>query len=344
VSSMLAPASAVEPTKPASSERPSMSDEGTREIAVSTVRERVAEEDIAEHVLAAIEDRADDGRLSIDAMADWHRTCREHRRSTADDLEAAADRLDELRASLDPIDRDTTHVQARFDEYEGEFDDLRSTLSTAADRLAAATARPDSPAAVYEAAERLRQCEGAIHDVAHALHHLDEEFDMFETWLDDPETRIDELGDEIEGFERYLDNTEGLLGRLESGSTGSTDPFDAWLAAYHLQRMMTLVFDELHDDIAELETWLAEQEGGYEDEAAALRGRLETLEERHEGCSKRLDAATMEVEGFERKRAEVAESLDDFEATLDDYEPPVDWAAVEKRLQAQFDELGIEVR
>jgi chromosome segregation ATPase len=320
-----------------------MSDERTREIAVATVRDRVSDEDLEEHVVAAIEDRAEDGVLSVDAMADWHRTCREHRRSTADDVEAAADRLDEIRASLDPIDRDTTQVQARFDEYEGELDDLRSTLSMAADGVAAVTARPDSPAAVYAAAQRLRQCEGAIHEVAHALHHLDEEFDTFETWLDDPETRIDDLGEEIEGFERYLDNTEGLLGRLETGTTGATDPFDAWLAAYHLQRMMTLVFDELQGDIDELETWLEAQAGSYEAEVATLREQFETLEERHEGCSKRLDAATVAVEGFERKRAEVADSLDAFEAALDDHEPPVDWAAIEKRLQAQFDDLGIEI-
>lgn len=324
-----------------------MSDERDRAFDLAAVRERaMAQEDVtvAERVLAAIEERTDDGRVAVDAMADWYRTCREHRRSTVDDVEAAADRLDELRESLDPIDRDTTQVQARFDEYEAELDNLRSALSTAADQLAATTARPDSPVAVYEAAERLRQCEGAVHEVAHALHHLDEEFDEFETWLDDPEARIDDLGDEIEEFERYLDNTEGLLGRLESGTTGSTDPFDAWLAAYHLQCMMTLVFDELHNDIAELETWLEAQEGRYGDETAALRDRLETLKERHGGCSKRLDAATTEVEGFERKRAEVADSLDDFEAALHDHEPPVDWAAVEKRLQTQFADLGIEVR
>jgi len=320
-----------------------MSDERTRELAVATVRERVADEDAEEHVLAAIEDRADDGLLSADAMAEWHRTCREHRRSTADDIEAAADRLDEIRASLDPIDRDSNLVRARVDEIERELDAMRSELSAAADRLSSTTERPDSALAVYEAAQRLRQCEGTTHEVAHALHHLDEEIDMFETWLDDPDARIDDLGEEIEGFERYLDNTEGLLGRLETGATGATDPFDAWLAAYHLQRMMTLVFEELRSDIAELDAWLERREESYEAELTELREQLAALEERHEECSKRLDAATIEVEGFERKRAEVAESLDAFEAALDDHEPPVDWAAVERRLQAQFDDLGIEL-
>jgi len=323
-----------------------MSDQRERAFDLATVRERATARDdgVADHVLAAIEERAEDGRITVDAVADWHRTCRETRQSTDDDVDAAVDRLDALRASLDPIDRDTTQVRARFEEYEAELDRLRSNLSTVADQLTATTERPDSPVAVYEATERLRQCEGAIHEVAHACHHLDEEFGDFETWLDDPTARIDDLGDEIEGFERYLDNTEGLLGRLETGGTGTTDPFDAWLAAYHLQRMMTLVFDELRGDIAELETWLERRDGSYESEVAALREQFERLEARHAGCSKRLDAATVEVEGFEEKRAAVADELDDFEAALDEYEPPVDWVAVEELVQSQFDGLGVEIR
>ncbi|AZH24486.1 hypothetical protein [Haloplanus aerogenes] len=324
-----------------------MSDERDRAFEVATVRERVAARDdidAAEHVLAAIEDHAEDGRLTVDAIVDWHRTCRETHRSTVEDVDAAATRLDEIRASLDPVDREGNQVQARFDEYEGHLDGMRSDLSAAADRLDETAKRPNSPVACYEAAERLRQSQGQIHEVAHGLHHLDEEFDMFETWLDDPAARIDDLDEEIEGFERYLDNTDGLLARLETGRTGTTDPFDAWLAAYHLQRMMTLVFDELRSDIAELETWLERQEGDYEAELTALRDQLDALEERHEECSKRLDAATVEVEGFERKREAVADSLDDFESTLDEHEPPVDWAAVEGLVQSQFDELGIEVR
>jgi len=347
VSSMRAPATAFESTKPVSLERPAMSDERERTFDIATVRERAAardDNDAAEHVLAAIEDRAEDGRITADAMADWHRTCREERQSTADDVAAAADRLDGIRTSLDPADREGNQVQARFDEYGDHLDAMRSELSAAADRLAETTARPESPVAVYEAAERLRQSQGQIHEVAHGLHHLDEEFDIFETWLDDPAARIDDLGEEMAGFERYLDNTENLLSRLETGQTGTTDPFDAWLAAYHLQRMMTLVFGELRTDIAELETWLERQEGEYEEEVAALRDQFDALAERHDGCSKRLDAAAVEVEGFERKRAEVADSLDEFESKLDEYEPPVDWAAVEGLVQSQFDELGVEVR
>jgi chromosome segregation ATPase len=314
---------------------------------VSTICERVEERDdvdAADHVLTAIEERAEDGRITAETMADWHRECREKRRSVAEDIDDAADRLDGVLSPLDPADHEGNQLRARVDEYEGHLDAVRSNLSTVADRLDATATRPESPVAAYEAADRLRECEGLIQETAHALHHLEEEFDEFETWLVDPEARIEDLDEEIDGFGRYLDNTEELLGRLETGSTGSTGPFDAWLAAYHLQYMMTLVFEELRSDIAELEAWVERQESDHSEALAALRDRLDTLEERHDECSKRLDAATVEVEGFERKREEVAESLERFEAALDDHEPPVDWETVEELVQSQFDDLGIELR
>lgn len=323
-----------------------MSDERADVVEVATIQEQAeqrAEGVAADHVLAALEERAEDGRLAVDTMAAWHRTCEDDRRSAAEDVDAAEERLDELRASLGPVDREGNLARARIEEYADHVEAVRSELAGVADRLAATPERPDSPVAVYEAAQRLRQCGGAIHEVAHTLHHLEEEFDEFETWLDEPTARIDDLGEEIDGFERYLDNTENLLSRLETGDTAGLRPFDAWLAAYHLQRMMALVFDELRADIAELETWLARRDGTYDGEVAALRERLDALEERHAACSKRLDAATVEVEGFERKRADVAESLAEFEAALDAYDPPVDWAAVEALVQSQFDDLGIEL-
>ncbi|MEF8857157.1 MAG: hypothetical protein V5A16_07030, partial [Haloplanus sp.] len=211
---------------------------------VSTIRERVEQRDdvdAADHVLTAIEEHAEDGQITADAMADWHRECRAKHRSTAEDVDDAADRLDGLLSSVDPAEREGNQLRARVEEYEGHLDAVRSNLSTVADRLDATATRPESPVDIYEAADRLRECEGMIHEIAHSLHHLVEEFDAFETWLVEPAARIEDLDEEIDGFGRYLDNTEELLGRLETGSAGSTGPFDAWLAAYHLQRMMTLV-------------------------------------------------------------------------------------------------------
>ena len=292
----------------------------------------------------AIEDRADDGRITADAFADWHRACRDHYRSTAADVEDAEARFEELRDSIPPAERETNQVRARVEEYESQIDAMRSALSTTADRLDATPERPDSPAAAYEAAAQLRRAGRVVHEVAHSHHHVEEGLDAFETWLDDPATRIDDFGDEIGGFERYLDNTEGLLDRLESDDSDGFEPFDAWLSAYHLQRMMALVFDELRADMTDLETWLERQDGYDDDELAALRERLDALEARHGTCSERLDAAAADIAEFESKRAAVADSLDRFEAALDEHEPPVDWEAVEELVQSQFDELGIRMR
>jgi len=345
VSSMRAPSSGVEPTKPPPVERPVMSDDRGR-FDLPTIRERATEraDSVDENVLTAIEDRADDGRITADAFADWHRTCREHHRSTAADVADAKARFAALRDAIDPAERETNQVRARVEEYESQLDAMRSALSTTADRLDATPERPDSPAAAYEAAAHLRRAGVVVHEVAHSHHHVEEGLDTFETWLDDPATRIDDFGDEIGGFERYLDNTEGLLDRLEADDSDGVEPFDAWLSAYHLQRMMALVFDELRADLAELETWLERQDGSYDDELSTLRERLDALETRHGTCSERLDAAAADIAEFESKRAAVADSLDRFEAALDEHEPPVDWVAVEELMQSQFDELGIQGR
>lgn len=323
-----------------------MSDE-RRTVDLSTVRERIGERDdtdVDPNVMAAMEDRADDGRLALDAVTEWHRECRAAHDSTAADVDEAEAQFEALREGLDPVERESIQVRARIDEYRDQFDSMRSALATTADRLDDTPARPESPAAIYESAEQLRQAERVVHEVAHSHHHVEEGLESFEAWLGDPAMRIDDFDQEIDGFERYLDNTEHLLDRLESGDTEGIKPFSAWLSADHLQRMMSLVFEELRADIAELETWLERQEGSYDDELAALRDRLDALEARHETCSERLDATAADIEDFAAKRAEVADSADEFQAVLDEQEPPVDWGDVEELVQSQFSDLGLQVQ
>lgn len=323
-----------------------MSDD-RRTFDLSTVRERVAERDdtdVDPNVMAAMEDRADDGQLALDAVTEWHRECRAAHDSTAAEVDEVEAEFEALREGLDPVDRDSNQVRARIDEYADQFDAMRSALATTDDRLDATPAEPESPATAYESAEQLRRAERVVHEVAHSLHHLESDVESFETWLHDPATRLDDLGEEMGGFERYLDNTEGLLDRLEAADTDDIRPFGSWLSAYHLQRMMALVFEELRADIADLDAWLDRQEGSYDDELAGLRERLGALEARHETCSDRLDAAAADIEDFDAKRAEVAESVDEFEAALDEQEPPVDWGEVEELVQSQFSELGLQVQ
>lgn len=321
-----------------------MSEDRDQSVAVSTVRERVEKRDdgVDESVLSAIEDRAEEGRVTPDAMADWHHECAEERESTAGALDAIESEIHELVADLDPEEQAVTQVQSRVEEYDDEFDRLRSELDAAADLLTETPRDPASPTAVYDAAVDLRRCAGSTHEVGHALHHLSEEVDEFETWLHDPERRIEELGDEIGGSEEYLENTEALLEQVASGQ--SPEPFDAWLAAYHLQQVMRVVFVELRTDVTELESWLDKQDGDYGDDVAALRDRLDDLETRHEACSRCLDATTDAIDEFESKRAGVADSLDQFEETITALEPPVDWATVEQLVQAQFKKHDIDVR
>jgi len=321
-----------------------MSDDRDRRVAVSTVRDRIEKRDgdVDENVLSAIEEWAESGSVTPEAMAEWHQERREERESRAGAIDAVEADIHELVADLDPEEQANNQVQSRVEEYEGEFDRLRDELDAAADLLAETPREPASPTAIYDAAVDLRRCAGTTHEVGHALHHLSDEVDIFETWLHDPERRLEEFDDEISGSEQYLENTEALLERVESGQ--SPEPFDAWLAAYHLQQVMDVVFTELRADVSELESWLDGQDGDYGDDVADLRDRLDALATRHEACSRRLDEAADAIDDFESKRAGVAGSLDQFEGALSGLEPPVDWATVEQLVQAQFQKHDIDVR
>jgi chromosome segregation ATPase len=322
-------------------------DDKPEPVSVETLRERVrnrGDVDADEDVLAAIEERADDGRFTVDAFADWHADCREAHGSTVADLERLAERLEALLADLDPADRDGTQVRGRVGEFEDRFDAVRDELAAADDRLADTPRAPDCAVERYTGARRLASCERTVQEMAHALHHIEEELDAFETWLDDPATRIAELDEEVRGFGEYLDNTEGLIERLEADGADPPDgfePFDAWLAAHHLQAVMAVVFEELRADLADLDAWLERRDADRD--TGALHDRLAALEERHAACSDRLDAATETIDGFDESRAAVADSLARFDERLAALERPVDWGEVDRLLREQFEALEIRM-
>ncbi|WP_248897872.1 hypothetical protein [Haloplanus halobius] len=324
-----------------------MSDERDGGVDVATVRERVEQRDdmdVDDGVLTAIEKRTEGGRLTPDAFAAWRRECRQEHQSVSDEVAASEERLRSILASLDATDRDSNQVQARVDEHEDRFTAMRADLSAAADRLDETPTEPDSPVAFYRGAKRLARGEQALHEVDHGLHHVEQELSAFESWLHDPDARVEEFETELGGFDQYLDNTDALLDRIEAGTGDADQRFDWWLAAYHLQQVMSAVFAELRTDLAELESWLDRQEGDYGDELAALGAQLDSLEERHAQCSARLDETAESIDGFDDSWTAVADTVASFEAAVDDLEPPVDWGEVERLLQTQFDELNIEIR
>lgn len=312
---------------------------------IEAVRERVRRDgEVDESVMDELEARAEDGRIDLDAFGAWYDECAERRRSVAERTERFEDRLDEYRRSLDPVERDFDHVQVRFDEYDERFDAIRTELASVTDRIETAAQRPASATELYETARLLSASEQAIHGVAHELHHVEEELDELESWLTDPAVRLDDFGDELDTVERYLDNTDRLLTNVETHAADPPSgfrPFDAWLTARHLHLLVDVVFEELRADIDELGQWLERLDGDHDTELAALTDRLDELADRHASFDRRINESTGTVDDFESKHAEVADEIDRFASELDAVEPPIDWAALEERIEEQFDELGI---
>jgi septation ring formation regulator EzrA len=321
--------------------------ESWQDVDIGTVRERL-EEDAAvvveDRVVSALEERAvEDGSVSAEAVASWYDDCEAGLDSVEErvaDLEA---RLDGFRESLDPAEREFAHVRARFDEFHEQFESVREAIAGLTDRLDAASRAPESTRELYATADRLSTVESAVGEVHHSLEHVEEEVDPFETWLVDPTARVAYFEEELQVVERYLDNTEELLETIEAHADDPPegfDPFDAWVAARHLHLLVTVAFEEFRSDVAELARWL----DGRDDDAdlSTLTDRLDSLETRHESFEIRFDDTADTIDGFESAYADVADDVERFEATLDDLEPPIDWTALEERLNEQFDTLGIE--
>jgi chromosome segregation ATPase len=316
------------------------------DVDVETVRERIrgSSVDVDEDVLSELDARADDGRIDLDAVEAWYDEVEERRQSVVERTDRLAARLEEYRESLDPIERDFDHVGVRFSEYDERFDAVRTALASVEDLIESASREPESAVALYETARSLSECEHSLHSVAHELGHLDEALDRFESWLADPAVRLDDFEDELDTVERYLDNTERLLTNVETHAAdppAGFRPFDAWLTARHLHLLVAVVFEELRADVDELARWLEHLDGDHDAALSALTDRLDSLAARHESFDGRIDDATEEIAGFEEQHAEVADDVERFAAELDAVEPPIDWAALEDRIDEQFDELGI---
>jgi chromosome segregation ATPase len=316
------------------------------DVDAETLRDRLRESsiDVDEDVLSEVDARTTNGSVDVAAFEAWYDECAERRRSLVDRTERFEARLDEYRASLDPVERDFDHVRARFEEYDERFDAVRSALASVADRIETASRTPASATALYETARTLSASEEALRGVAHELHHVEEGLDDLGSWLTDPAVRLDDFDDELDTVERYLDNTGQLLTNVETHAADPPPgfrPFDAWLTARHLHLLVAVVFAELRADVDELGRWLERTEGDHGAELAALTDRLDALADRHASFEDRIDESTDAIAGFEEKYAEVADEVDRFAAELNAVEPPIDWATLEERIDEQFDDLGI---
>jgi division protein CdvB (Snf7/Vps24/ESCRT-III family) len=309
-----------------------------------------------ESVRAALETVAEDGVVS-DASVDSALGELAKVVSTPETrVEFAAMELSEAKETAEAegvADLDT--VRARVEAYESRLESVEEEIGELGPGLRAVVDRHGAGANAYEVATGIREVETEADDLHYAADELQVEVEEFGRWLTDPGTRHDEFEEQLEAVEASLDGLSGTVEDLaavegegdaagedatggddEGGAAVSdlpADPGVVWADARLRTRVTALLLADLRAELADLRAW--PDGAGSEGDRARLEefdDRLEALEERCQGLRERLDglARPAWTERF-------GDRLDEFEAAMDGFEPPVSWGEVEAELERHQD-------
>jgi len=248
--------------------------------------------------------------------------------------EYATMRVDEVEAAAaDAPDLET--VGARLDEFAARAESVESRALDLADRLHELIHRREYSESVYEYVRDLRDL-GQDADALHGdAQQLATDADEFERWLDGHATRVAELSGDVNAIAAAFDDLEAAADRLEDPDVigaDEPDPATQWFAVTQRQRVNELVVADARTELADVRTW-AEQAGEETADLDEIADRLDDLEVRRERLGERLDDLAQPA-----WRERYGEAVSAVEDTLDEFEPPVDFGAV----QAALEEYGPE--
>lgn len=311
-------------------------------------------------------DRADVAGLSVEAaveaVSDRHRTRGEMRRAierVSEDgvvsreaaesalahlskvvatpetrAEVAADGVDDAREAAAPVD-DLRTVRGRIEDFESRLDDVRRRADALGPRLQDLLRMAEDPDSLYDLGAAIAQLEAEANDVQRAADELLMATESFRRWVDSPQLRRDELDGQLADLETSLDELSSVLddlaGRIGDADVtdeddGGPDPALAWADATLQREVLALLVEDVRAELADLEA-MADREDGDPPALDDLKRRLDELDARREDVAERVDdlARADWPDRFEADRSAFAE-------TLAEFEPPVDWGAVEEAL------------
>jgi DNA repair exonuclease SbcCD ATPase subunit len=245
--------------------------------------------------------------------------------------ELASIEFEDAVAAAEPV-ADVDVVAARLDDHEAELEAVSARAAGLTDDLQAVVSHPDDAESLYEAVSGLRDVAAEAEDVQLAADQLQAALEDFQEWLDSTEARARELDGDADAVARSLDTltdaVESLEAAVESSSPpAGTDPAVAWFDSTLRLRVTDLLWTDLRAELDALETLAARQDDAGADDLDAVADRLDELDARRQ----RL-AADLEALARPAWREEYGDRVDDFEAELDRFEPPVSWGAVQSVL------------
>ena len=247
-------------------------------------------------------------------------------------VENAGMLIDEAREAAAAVDHLDT-VAERLDDFEERHAAVASRVDDLGDRLQSVVALANEPDDIYETAAEIRRLNAAANSAQHTADKLGVEAEELAAWIRAPDRRLDALDADADAVAGFIDSVEETLDTLAAGDVGAdVAPAAVRFDAALRHRVSRLLLADLHAELADLHAWPTpgpdDTHGTVDaDGLAALDDRLTTLADRREALGDRLDEHT--GTGW---RDHYSDRLADFDATLDDHTPPIDWGAVESVL------------
>jgi hypothetical protein len=239
----------------------------------------------------------------------------------------------EAAAAVDHLDS----VAERLEEFEKRHAAVADRVDGLGDRLQSVVALATESDAIYETAVEIRRLTAAANAAQQTADELGVDAEEFEAWVRAPDRRLDALDDDADAVAAFVDGVAETVDALAAGEVDAdVDPAAVRFDAALRRRVARLLLDDLRAEVDDLRAWPDpapdDAHGAVDSEGlAALDDRLAGLEERWRSIGSRAD------EGW---RDRYGDRLAEFEAALDDHDPPVDWGAVESLLAEYRPETG----
>ena len=227
-------------------------------------------------------------------------------------------------------------IRTRVDAFESDVAAVEERASDLGTTLQELVARKDEPESLYDLAaeiEQLTEESGSVHATAEELRT---DLESFEQWFTDSTVRLRELDRDLDVIEQSFGRLDENAEELASIAAGDRDQHAtddelaaAWLELSVTHRVRELGLADARAELADLRTWAADASDDTDGYGEDIAARLDDLEGQWARLGDRIDDV---AEPAWRDRFE--DRLSAVEGALGEFEPPIDFGAVQAKLEA----------
>lgn len=247
-------------------------------------------------------------------------------------IELAEDAYEDAAAVAEPV-ADIPAVGARLDAFKQQLEDVESRIPELRPDLSTPEDIHRRPTEVYEFAVLIRETVSAAGDAVEAAEDLSIDVERFQSWLENPDRRYDAFAEDLDLVEESIDELEAVI---DEGPDDADDPGGRWTAAAMRARVLSLLTADLRAEHRDLRVLADRSDDPFRTE---LGERLDGVEERVAEVESAIDDVADPA--WKERFAEDLAALDE---ELAAFEPPVDWGAVERALEAHRPDPSTEHR